>query len=111
MSVDPTMPDLSVDASTLAAIAGMAAATYAVRIGGFAIISRVRPSRFVEAWLPHIPGAMFMALVAPSIVHGGLPFWAAAAVVILVGRASRSLLPTLVVAAAVAAFIRHMGWA
>ncbi len=54
-------------------ILGMAAATYATRVGGLWLMGQVRPTRRVEAWLGHIPGAILIAIVAPAIVEGGLP--------------------------------------
>ena len=53
-------------------ILGMAAATYATRVGGLWLMDQVRPTRRVEAWLGHIPGAILVAIVAPAIVEGGL---------------------------------------
>jgi len=65
MSADPAA-FWAVDAGTLGAILAMAAATYGVRAGGFWLISRVQPNRFVEAWLRQIPGAMPSLLNLPS---------------------------------------------
>jgi len=71
----------------LLAIVAMAAATYAVRAGGFALLQRLKPSPFVEAWLEQIPPAVFVALVAPPVVSGGPAAWAGAVGVALAWRA------------------------
>jgi uncharacterized membrane protein len=96
----------SVDAATLGAILAMAAATYGVRAGGFWLISRVQPNRFVEAWLRQIPGAMFVALIVPALAAGGPAFWAGGAVVLAVRLATGNLLASLVAGAAAVALVR-----
>ncbi len=62
------------------AILLMGAATYATRIGGFLLIRRFKPGPFLEAWFGHVPGAVFAALVAPSVWQAGLAGWAGAAI-------------------------------
>lgn len=68
------------DATSLAAILAMAAATYACRAGGFWLATRLKPTPFVEAWLKELPGAVFAALIAPMVIAAGPPGWIAAAV-------------------------------
>lgn len=82
---------LSVDGATLLAILGMAAATYAVRVGGFALLRRIPPDSFAEAWLKHVPGAMFAAMLAPALLRGGLAEWLGAVVILLVARRGAGL--------------------
>ncbi len=77
---------MSVDEATLLAILGMAAATYLTRAGGYFLVRRLPPGRFVEAWLRHIPGAMFVALVTPAVANGGPAAWAGAAAVLAAAR-------------------------
>lgn len=66
----------------LAAILGMAFATYACRAGGYAVLRMTRPPPFVQAMLRHLPGAIFVAFLAPSLANGGWPAWAAAATIV-----------------------------
>jgi uncharacterized membrane protein len=75
----------------LAAILGMAAVTYACRAGGYALLRSFRPPPFVEAMLRHLPGALFMAYVAPPLVAGALPAWLGAAAVVGVQLATRNM--------------------
>jgi uncharacterized membrane protein len=98
----------SVDGATAAAILAMAAATYGVRAGGYWLIQRVRPTPFVEAWLRNIPGAMFVALVAPAIVAGGPAYWVGAAAVVAARVATGNLLAALAAGAAAAALVRAL---
>ncbi|MEO1020528.1 MAG: AzlD domain-containing protein [Pseudomonadota bacterium] len=53
--------------------------TYATRAAGFWLAGRFRPSPFFEAWLQQIPGAIFVALVAPMVLTAGLAGWGGAA--------------------------------
>lgn len=66
----------------LLAILGMALVTYACRAGGYAILRTVRPPAFVDAMLRHLPGALFMAYVAPPLLNGGLAAGIGAAAVV-----------------------------
>ena len=67
----------------LAAILGMAAATYLCRAGGYAILRVVRPPPFVQAMLQHLPGAIFVAFLAPALAAAGWAAWVAAAAALL----------------------------
>ncbi|MDB5374106.1 MAG: AzlD protein [Belnapia sp.] len=67
----------------LAAILGMALATYLCRAGGYAILRVVRPPPFVQAMLLHLPGAIFVAFLAPALANGGWAAWVAAAAALL----------------------------
>ena len=65
-------------ATSLFAILLMAAVTYASRAGGFWLARRLAPGPFLRAWLEHLPGAVFVALVAPMVVGAGPAGWLAA---------------------------------
>ena len=49
----------------LLAIIGMAVATYLCRAGGYALFRALRPPRYVEVVLQHLPGPIFMAYAMP----------------------------------------------
>jgi uncharacterized membrane protein len=89
---------MEVDPTALAVIVGMAIITYATRAGGLWLMSRVRPSRRVEAWLRNIPGAVIISIIAPAALTGGpavaLAVVATAAVAVL--RPGSFLLPIVV---------------
>ena len=68
----------------LAAILCMAAVTYLCRAGGYAILRVVRPPPFVQAMLLHLPGAIFVAFLAPALASGGWAAWVAGATALLV---------------------------
>lgn len=71
---------MSVDLMTLLTILAMGAATYLVRAGGYFVIRRIQAGPFLTAWMKHVPGAIFVSLVIPAVVSGGLPAWAGGAV-------------------------------
>lgn len=75
----------------LLAILGMAVATYLCRAGGYALFRALRPPRFVEVTLQHLPGPIFMAYVAPALAAQGIKGFAAAAVVVAVQAGTRNL--------------------
>jgi uncharacterized membrane protein len=80
----------------LAAILGMVAATFLCRAGGYAILRVTRPPPFIQAMLQHLPGAIFVAFLAPALVQGGWPSCLAGGTALLVqarlGRMALSIL-------------------
>ena len=71
-------PELSLHGPTMIAILGMAVAVFLIRAGGLFLARRVTPTAWVEAFLAHLPGAMFVALIVPTIVAGGTLYIGAA---------------------------------
>ena len=69
------MSAFHVDPWTFATILGMAATTCLTRMGGYALFRATRPAPFVRAVLSYVPGTLFVAFVAPSLVTGGLQQW------------------------------------
>ncbi len=82
---------MDIRGDVLLAILGMALVTYACRAGGYAILRSVRPPAFVDAMLRHLPGALFMAYVAPPLVAGGPTFWIGAVAGVGVQVATRNM--------------------
>ena len=64
--------------TSLLTIVLMGLVTYASRAGGFWLARRVTPGPFMRAWLEHLPGAVFTAMVAPMAVGAGPAGWIAA---------------------------------
>jgi uncharacterized membrane protein len=82
---------MTLDPQTLAAIVGMALATYACRAGGYWLFSQVSPTPFVRAVLSYLPGTLFVAYVAPAMVVGGAQQWIGAAATIAAMLATGSI--------------------
>ena len=75
----------------LLAILGMALATYLCRAGGYALFRALRPPRYVEVTLQHLPGPIFVAYVAPALAAAGLKGVAAAALVVVTQAMTHNL--------------------
>ncbi|MGA7730083.1 MAG: AzlD domain-containing protein [Chloroflexia bacterium] len=63
---------MTVDPVVLLTILGMAAITYATRVGGFLLLSRASLQGKLGAWLHYVPGAVLIAIVAPSVLPARL---------------------------------------
>ena len=75
----------------LLAILAMAAATYLTRAGGYVLFRAIRPNQTVRAALGYIPGALFVAYVAPALAQGGWPEWIGAVATVAVMLATRQM--------------------
>ena len=64
---------MAVDDPFLLALAGMAIASYACRIGGHLLMGYVRITPRVEAALKAIPLAVMIGIVTPAATAGKLP--------------------------------------
>ena len=98
---------MSVDSLALLAILGMGLATYAVRASGFFLVQRLPRSRFLDGFLHHLPGAMFVALVTPPVLSGGPPTWAGALAVVGCAALRAPLLISLIAGAATVGALRQ----
>ena len=83
---------MRIDGQTIITIVLMALATYATRVGGLCLASRLPLSGHVEAWLGYIPGAILISLVAPVVISGGLVEALAALAVVAVALKTGNLL-------------------
>lgn len=87
------------------AVAGMAAITYAVRVGGL-LLARSMPSHpAVTSFLSHLGGAVMVALVAAALGRSDWPGGVATIVAVAVAAQGRPTL-ALVVGMAAAAMLR-----
>ncbi|MBR0648401.1 AzlD domain-containing protein [Roseomonas terrae] len=84
----------------LLAILGMALATYLCRAGGYALFRALRPPRFVEVTLQHLPGPIFVAYVAPALAAAGPKGFLAAALVVATQAITRNLAAAIAVGVA-----------
>lgn len=98
---------MKLDPVNLAAIAAMAVATYATRVGGFWLLRFVRVTPRVQASLDALPVAVLTAVIAPSLAKGGTPDLIAAALTLL--AASRlPLLCAVLIGVGSAVVLRHL---
>jgi uncharacterized membrane protein len=95
--------------SSLQAILLMGAVTYASRAGGFWLARRLAPGPFLRAWLEHLPGAVFAALVAPMVASAGPAGWLAAGAGFAAMRLSGQFVLAVAVGLAVYLAARSLG--
>ena len=86
---------MRIEGQNVIAIVLMALATYATRVGGLWLASRLPMSGRVEAWLGYIPGAILVSLVAPVAISGGLAEALAAVAVVAVALKTGNLLASM----------------
>lgn len=91
---------------TLIAILGMALVTYVTRAGGFWLMGLVTPSPRIEAWLRQIPGAVMVAIVAPTIFASSLAETLAALATVLVAIRTKNVLAAMVIGVAAVWLLR-----
>ena len=82
---------MTLDPWVLAAIAAMAAATFANRAGGYLLFRAFSPPPVVRAMLGYVPGTLFVSYVAPALAAGGLQQWVGALATVAVMLATRNL--------------------
>jgi uncharacterized membrane protein len=87
---------MSLDPWTLAAILGMAGATFATRAAGFLLMRYIVVKGRMRAALDALPAAILMAVIAPTVLTSGI---AEAGAGILAAAAAMARLPLIVVVA------------
>lgn len=95
-----------VDPQTLLAIGVMAATTLFNRTAGFFLMRLVPLTPRVRKILDALPGAVLVAIVAPTAVHGDLAMAAGLVAAFVVTKLTRSDFLAVLAAVAVAAGIR-----
>jgi uncharacterized membrane protein len=75
----------------------MAFVTYVTRAGGFWLMGLVSPSPRVEAWLRQIPGAVLVAIIAPTVLASSLAETLASLATLLVAIRTKNVLIAMLV--------------
>ncbi len=94
----------------LAAILGMVVATFLCRAGGYAILRVTRPPPFIQAMLQHLPGAIFVAFLAPALAQGGWPSCLAGGTALLVQARFRRMALSILTGVGVLWAIQALQW-
>lgn len=87
-------------------ILGLAAGTFAARLGGVLIGQRLPASGGWARALKALPGTLIIALVAVQLLNGGPNEWSAGAVAALTALATRNLILTMAVGIAAVYLLR-----
>src|SRR5258708_14821295 len=85
------------DTLALITILGMALVRSATRAGCFWLMGLVTPSPRIEAWLRQIPGAVLVAIIAPTVLASSLAETLAALASALVALRTKNVLVAMVV--------------
>ncbi|MGK9235836.1 AzlD domain-containing protein [Inquilinus limosus] len=99
---------MSVDPTTLAAILGMAVATYLTRISGLFLVGRLRLQGRMKAAFDAAPPAVLTAVIAPMVLATG---WAETAATLVAALAATRLplLATVLVGVVAVVALRAVG--
>lgn len=92
----------------LLTLLGMALIAYMTRAGGFWLMSRVAPSPMVERWLQRIPGAVLVAVVAPTLFPPSPAQVLAAVSTILTAIYTKNVLLAMLVGIGMISVLRHV---
>lgn len=82
---------MRLEPGTLLAILVMAAVTFACRAGGYVLLRRVHTGPWLRLFLGHLPGAIFVAYVAPLLAAGGPADWTGAVATLLAMIVTRNV--------------------
>jgi uncharacterized membrane protein len=96
-------------AGAYAAILAMALGTYACRVAGVLVMSRLRPTPRIERGLRALPGSIVVATVAPIAAQAGLPAFVGLAACLVVMVLTRLDLAALLAGLAAIAAARAIG--
>ncbi|HZU67213.1 MAG TPA: AzlD domain-containing protein [Ktedonobacteraceae bacterium] len=96
------------DMLALLTILGMALVTYLTRAGGLWLMRFVTPSPRVEAWLRQIPGAVLVAIVAPTVLASSIAETLASVIAVLVAWRTKNVLVAMIAGIAMVWILRHL---
>ncbi|PLX36596.1 MAG: AzlD domain-containing protein [Hyphomicrobiales bacterium] len=89
-------------------IAGLAAGTYAIRLGGYLLGSALPSEGPTASALSALPGSLIAALLTVIVVQAGPAEWGAAAISLAVALWTRSLPITMLVGVAAVWLLRTL---
>lgn len=89
-------------------ILGLAAASYAIRLGGYLLALRLPQEGGWARGMEALPGCLIIALVALMMINGGAIEWAAGATVFLVAAKTRNLPISMLVGMVTVATLRAL---
>ncbi|GHO46607.1 AzlD family protein [Ktedonospora formicarum] len=78
-------------------ILGMGVATYLTRIGGIWLMTYIRLSGRLKGWMNALPGAILVALIAPSVFTTNIADMGAALVTLFIAVKTRNVLLAMLV--------------
>ncbi len=97
---------MQISSQALLAILGMALVTYLTRMSGLWLMSRVKLSKRMKAWLGYIPGTVLVAIIAPTVLSTSFAEAGAALATVLVAARTRNVLLAMMVGVSVVLGLR-----
>lgn len=83
--------------------------TYLLRVGGYLVMSVAPPGRFLRAWMESIPGAVFVAMIAPAAMSGRIPEIVGLAITVAIAWKLRNDFAAMLLGVASVAGLRALG--
>jgi len=99
---------LSNDTRIVLTIAGAAAATYAIRLGGLLLSERMPQRGRFKTFMETLPGTILLALIAPGIFTAGTAGAAAALCTAICTFKTRNLFLSMMLGMAIVAVHRYL---
>lgn len=99
---------LQISGPALAAIIGMAVATYVTRAGGFWLMEYVTITPRIERFLRHMANGVLIAIITAAAMNGDLPMWIGLGAVLVVMLLFRRSMTAILVGVAIAAGLRQL---
>ena len=95
--------------AAVAAVLLLTLVTMATRVGGVWIMSYVKITPRIEAFLKYMAVSVLISIVVPATLAAAPRIWIAVALAAVVAVVTRSALSAMLVGAAVAAVVRNLG--
>ncbi|MBR1156699.1 AzlD family protein [Bradyrhizobium sp. JYMT SZCCT0428] len=95
--------------AAVAAVLLLTLITMATRVGGVWIMSYVKITPRIEAFLKYMAVSVLIAIVVPTTLAAAPRIWMAVAAAAVVAAVTRSALSAMLVGAAVAAVVKNLG--
>ncbi|CAN7501187.1 AzlD domain-containing protein [Bradyrhizobium sp. LjRoot220] len=94
--------------AAIAAVLVLALITMATRVGGVWIMSYVKITPRIEAFLKYMAVSVLISIVVPATLAAAPRVWLAVAAAAIVAAVTRSALSAMLVGAAVAAVVKNL---
>ena len=103
-----TTTSFQINALSLCTILAMALVTYLTRVSGWWLMSRLKPSPRLDAWLRHLPGGVLVSMAVPAALANGPADALASVVTLLIAARTQNLLLSIVAGVGAAWLLRGM---
>ncbi|HLT77331.1 MAG TPA: AzlD domain-containing protein [Ferrovibrio sp.] len=99
---------LALDMTALAAVIGMAVATYVTRAGGFWLMGHITLTPRIERFLRNMANGVLIAIITAAAMRGDVAMWIGLAAVLAVMLLFRRSMTAILIGMAIAAALRQL---